>query len=273
MSDKNTETTARGSFENDGKIKQAISYIRHEDDETYDEINIKLVERWKTSELSGDEWRFSAVIEFKRKGHVLREERFSKMEWAVAALPYLLMSLGEQGKLDQKALDRTRMLCAQPGCPNVPVHEYKLKKRYCRDGHPSEAETPFCQFRIRFCDKHKHRGDCGMQDADDNYIPVDLPQKSEAPPEPEKIPASEKLAKAMALAGCPRKTIGRALHGYYDDFKSILPFPRIKLVQDLAAFPELQERAKNGEFDAEKWEAERKLGAILRKVRPPSREL
>lgn len=150
-----------------------IHYIRHEDDETYDEINIKLVERYKTSGLSGDEWRFSGVIQFKRKGFLLAEERFRNIETAVKALPWLEMTLGEQGKLDEKALEATRKLCAQPGCPNTPVSEYRLKKRYCRDGH--ETESTYGEDRIRFCAKHLRRGDCGLQDSDTNYDVISGP--------------------------------------------------------------------------------------------------
>ena len=43
----------------------------HHDDEWYDEIRVTTVPRFKTSGLSGDEWRRSAKVTFLRKGIVL----------------------------------------------------------------------------------------------------------------------------------------------------------------------------------------------------------
>ena len=44
---------------------------------------------------------------------------------------------------------------------------YKMKKKFCREGH----ETIPHQTTVRkFCDTHKKRGDCGLDDADDNYV-------------------------------------------------------------------------------------------------------
>lgn len=74
--------------------------------------------------------------------------------------------------------------------------------------------------------------------------------------EEQKIPATERLAKAMEGAGCPEAMIQLARNGYYDDYKSPEATPCINLVNALSAYPELRKRAMNGEFDAKKWESD-----------------
>lgn len=141
----------------------------HRDFAVVDEVSIKLQERWKESELSGDEWRFSARIEFKRKGRVLRELSFGSMEFAINHLGYHLAMAGENGEL--AVTDHDHALCDQPGCAKPPTITYRLKKRYCNEGHASDPHSPMIR---RFCERHKHLGDCGLDDGDHNYEPVTL---------------------------------------------------------------------------------------------------
>lgn len=74
-----------------------------------------------------------------------------------------------------------------------------------------------------------------------------------------KIPTSEKLAKALEAAHDSKLSdmIKRARQGYYDDYNTSIQFPIIQLVRDLeaAGYPEIAERARNGEWDAQRWEA------------------
>lgn len=141
-------------------------YKRHRNDEYIDEISIRTVERWKESELSGDEWRFSAVVEFKRKGQVVYSRSFAKMEWAAQALPWFFLTAGESE--DFQRIDDEHF-CMQPGCTADAVVHYRLKKEYCRDGHGTESHR---ETRRKYCLKHRHRGDCALEDADDNYEQV-----------------------------------------------------------------------------------------------------
>ena len=55
-----------------------------EDEAWYDEVRIVTVPRFKTSGMSGDEWRTSAVAQFLRKGEVVASERFSDVKAAAA---------------------------------------------------------------------------------------------------------------------------------------------------------------------------------------------
>lgn len=72
------------------------------------------------------------------------------------------------------------------------------------------------------------------------------------------IPTTEKLARALEQAGAPSRMVDHARRGTYDDFKSNLAFPIVKLVQELEflGLKELAERARNGEFDSTREEAE-----------------
>ena len=71
-------------------------------------------------------------------------------------------------------------------------------------------------------------------------------------------PTTEKLAEALELMHAPPAMIKRAHDGYYDDFKSPLEKPIVALVRHAlqAGLKRIAERAINGEFDAEPWEAE-----------------
>jgi len=74
----------------------------------------------------------------------------------------------------------------------------------------------------------------------------------------QKIPTTERLARAMEKEGCPDWMIAKAREGYYDDFKSSIATPCIQLVNDLGMVGRLHLRARamQGEFDAQKWESD-----------------
>lgn len=73
------------------------------------------------------------------------------------------------------------------------------------------------------------------------------------------VPTTERLALALEAAGDRNLTplIEKARAGFYDDYKSPLAFPIIRLVTDLSALGHeaLAERAKAGDFDATREEA------------------
>ena len=145
-------------------------YKRHHDDEIIDEIRIITVPRYKQSELSGDEWRTSARIEFKRKGVVVHTESFTAIKYAVSFLPYLFVRCQEDGDFDSAHTDKDG--CFQPGCPNKATVEYRAKHQYC--DHCGEIrDMSGIEMRRKFCEEHAIRGDCGLEDADDNYEAID----------------------------------------------------------------------------------------------------
>lgn len=139
---------------------------RHEDDEWFDEVHIECEERWKESELSGDEWRFSYVVTVSRKGQVLIQRGFSKLEWAIQHLPAILSgNMAPAGNDDSREFADANY-CFQPGCRNEGSIVYQLKQEYCNRGHGTDPHRPTYR---RFCLQHERRGDCGLEDADHNY--------------------------------------------------------------------------------------------------------
>lgn len=76
-----------------------LFHIDHPDDERFDEIHISVVERWKESELSGDEWRFSYLAEIKRKGEIIIRITASTLDWLLKGLQWRIQIAGEKANL------------------------------------------------------------------------------------------------------------------------------------------------------------------------------
>lgn len=144
---------------NDGKPRRALK----PDAQGFDRVVIETVPRYKTSGLSGDEWRISANIRVFRKGRLIAERGARNIETAAAFLPGWLLELNDDGKAFYAGEDN---ICDQEGCCADATVTYRLKARYCRDGHKSELASNEIR---KFCDAHKRRGDCGLDDADLNY--------------------------------------------------------------------------------------------------------
>lgn len=146
---------------------------RHKEWEPFDRITIDLVERYKTSGLSGDEWRFNACIEFWFKGEVVHRELARDITEAAAALPYHI--LHNTCPIPERIIQLEKNLCDQPGCKDVAVGRFVLKRLTSRTGEyldPAE-EGQWCHYFRKFCAKHLRRGDCSREDADANYIAID----------------------------------------------------------------------------------------------------
>lgn len=148
--------------------------------QTFDEITVKIVPRFKVSGSSGDEWRIAANVEFRQKGQVLHEVALPSMEVAMAFLPYLyhdapchVAEVSYAGGTDEEGFP----LCDQEGCSGRAVIAYKMRKDVCcRCGEAKEIDHKWLneeQPVLRmFCKRHAVRGDCGLDDADRNYVPV-----------------------------------------------------------------------------------------------------
>ena len=134
----------------------------------FDEVRIFTVPRYKQSGLSGDEWRISATIQLWRKGKMIIERHCGTIEAATAILPGFFLEALDDGK-GYFAGDGVH--CDQEGCADVATVRYRKKADFCREGHKSE---PSVQTYRHFCDRHKTRGDCGMDDADNNYVEESL---------------------------------------------------------------------------------------------------
>lgn len=133
------------------------------DAQAFDEVRIITVPRFKESELSGDEWRISATIQLLRKGRIIYEQGFRNVETACGFLYSVYLTAIDDGRAMFGGEDD---FCDQEGCSELATITYRKKFNYCREGHRSELHNVTIR---KFCDRHKHRGDCGLDDADDNY--------------------------------------------------------------------------------------------------------
>lgn len=162
-----------------------VYFDRHEEDVGYDDIRISILPRYKTSGLSGDEWRFSYVAEIFWKGFRIGSRGWSRMEHAIRSLDNWINYLQESIQFEFKKYDDEprghpwaiafpdhRLLaefCAQPGCPNLATHTFIKKNTYCvGPGNCGAKHSKLGVHAVRFCPKHCTRGDCDMEDADSN---------------------------------------------------------------------------------------------------------
>ncbi len=143
------------------------------DAQPFDEIRVFVEPRYKTSGLSGDEWRISTTTEFYRKGRKIFETGHGTIEAACGLMyaDYLKATEHDPRGLVEPGVYYAGEgdLCDQEGCDNPTTVTYQLKKEFCRQGHGTECTTPTIR---KFCDEHKRRGDCGLEDADVNYTAI-----------------------------------------------------------------------------------------------------
>lgn len=145
-------------------------FLNLTDDEPIDKIEMVVEPRFKTSGISGDEWRHSVVVRFYRKGHLIHEDTISKMREAAALLPGTLLALQEGALHDGLDVARkaTEGTCMQVGCSATGTVTRVLKKTFCLGGHAEEVPEQL-EFVRMFCAAHATRGDCDLEDADANY--------------------------------------------------------------------------------------------------------
>ena len=84
------------------------------------------------------------------------------------------LSIGEMHEdMDTNAYNAHELECCDNvGCDMFWRVKYKMKKLYSSNCSFSEEPTFSVPYR-QFCEKHRHRGDCGLDDADSNYILIE----------------------------------------------------------------------------------------------------
>src|SRR5215510_8404138 len=105
------------------------------DCQAFDQIVITTVPRYKTSHLSGDEWRISAHVKFYRKNKVVHETNFGNVEVACRYLGVEFDKAISDGKAFFAGDGKT---CDQEGCSEPSTVTYKKKFDYCNKGHKHE---------------------------------------------------------------------------------------------------------------------------------------
>ena len=166
-------------------VKKNIHFEPHPDDSWYDACIVETVERWKESELSGDEYRFSYYVSFMRKGHVLLQKSYGSWKAALAFIPGLSYNDHPAGADDEYehsvVIDERYTFCFQPGCPDLATREFRIIKLYTSRGDDAYMSKD-TDYRFRFCDKHSgQRGDCGLLDSDVNLVEVEFDSEANAP--------------------------------------------------------------------------------------------
>lgn len=142
-------------------------YATKPDAQGFDEVRIITVPRFKTSGLSGDEWRISGSCQLLRKGKVIHEFRMANVENCAKALPYHIMTAGDEGKFYFGGGEDGK--CDQEGCSESATVIYRVKRHYCNHPHEHEPlEKSREEFR-GFCGRHAKRGNSSFSDSDDNY--------------------------------------------------------------------------------------------------------
>ena len=145
--------------------EKKLNFDLRPDAQAFDEVRIVTVPRYKESGLSGDEWRFHAEIMLLRKGRVIAKRGCGTVEAACAFLPGFLLQMIDEGH-GYFAGDGVH--CDQEGCADAATVRLRKLAEYCRSGHKSEPA--FNRTYRHFCERHKVRGDCGLDDADANYV-------------------------------------------------------------------------------------------------------
>ena len=135
------------------------------DAQAFDEIRIVTVPRYKQSELSGDEWRIHAEAQFFRKGVLVFSEGCRNVETAAGLLFSWYVKACDDGKA---YFAGDGVACDQEGCHEPATVRYRRLAAFCREGHQSKPSDVLL-YR-HFCNQHKRRGDCGLDDADTNYV-------------------------------------------------------------------------------------------------------
>lgn len=144
--------------------------LRLRGDDHVDEIRLHTVPRFKTSGLSGDEWRFHVEAVAYRKG---REVGRTQYGWITAALERIDTWVKDELLCPVENVELTHDLCDQPGCDQPWTVKYRMIRRGCGDCGSVHEEEPGWENERAFCADHAKRGDQDVDDNDDMYQPID----------------------------------------------------------------------------------------------------
>lgn len=150
------------------KLGSKVSFDLRPDAQAFDEVRIITVPRYKQSGLSGDEWRIHGEIQLFRKGKLIHTEGYRNVETACGFAFSTYVRACDDGKA---YFSGDGEHCDQEGCSELATVTYRVKKKMCAGPGMCGQEKPdYGRIAYRcFCDKHKTRGDAGLDDCDSNY--------------------------------------------------------------------------------------------------------
>lgn len=146
--------------------KSKRKFARKPDAQGFDEVRITTVPIFKTSGLSGDEWRISGKCQLLRKGKVVHEFSMANVENCCNALGFHVMRAGDDGKFFYGGGEDGK--CDQEGCSEDATTLYRVKNKYCNKPYEHEPTSANGLHR-GFCPRHAKRGDSSYDDSDSNY--------------------------------------------------------------------------------------------------------
>lgn len=175
----------------DGDIRKMPWHERLPDFEIIDEVDIRIIPRYKTSGLSGDEWRQSVRVTAKFKGVTVFEKTVRGMETACGMVYAFKIHASDEG-IPEQVLQREGECCDQPSCCNPATNFYMLKKRHSPGNHFAKSawKPGYRGYYRQFCNRHAQRGDCCLNDADQNYVPIIGGPESSAMPDEDESPSA-----------------------------------------------------------------------------------
>lgn len=150
-------------------MSDRVWHVRHDDFEVFDRITLEVEPRWKESDMSGDEWRVSVKVCFWFKGQLVWEDYRRDMESAILLLghDFRLCSSPIADKIIEMEQEG---YCDQPSCRQRAIARFYIKEHFSSRGERlDQSEMQGTRYYRQFCEKHKHRGDCGRSDSDINY--------------------------------------------------------------------------------------------------------
>ncbi len=137
-----------------------------------DRVEIKIVPRFKTSGLSGNEWRQNISVVGYFKGEVVFTERCGDMDYALASV----YSFYKHTSIPKVVLQKEKECCDQPSCMNKATNRYLMKKVHSEGNHfeaNAMKKSHGQGYYRQFCDIHAERGDACLNDTDSNYLPIE----------------------------------------------------------------------------------------------------
>ncbi len=145
-----------------------MCHKRHRDWERFDAVQIEAIPRYKTSGLSGDEWRVGYRVRLFYGGVLVHEFWRTKLHYAVSHLPAEMDKVGD-GAIPDEILDREKTKCDQQGCARDAETKLELVDLFSSQGEKLDREEKHFSYWRKFCPWHLRRGDGGREDSDRNY--------------------------------------------------------------------------------------------------------
>lgn len=115
-------------------------------------------------------------IQFFYKGTEVYSDTTLTPRQLLLSIPSIMISISENTNINFYSRQKSNLKekCCQPGCLDNPEVFLQLKKCYDKRGQEEPNFDHLTGPRIfyrQFCQRHKHRGDCGLDDSDQNYLP------------------------------------------------------------------------------------------------------